>query len=162
MKKIVTLILALVMVCSLFAACKGKETDESSSCTVKLTIKNGENTLYGPENVTMEDSDENIPTVLDVVLQFVNDSDGKIACETASRTLAGKTSTEIVSIDSAKKDANVFWQVLINNKTASINADVVDGDEIVFFLDKNADVVDTEEQTTAAPAVQTANDDFNG
>ena len=162
MKKIITLTLAVIMVCSLFVACKGKESDESSSCTVKLTIMNGETTLYGPESVTMEDADENIPTVLDVVLQYVNDSDGKIECETASRTLAGKTSTEIISIDSAKKDASVFWQVLINNKTSSINADVEDGDEIIFFLDKNADVTETEEQTTEEVAVQTANDDFNG
>ena len=162
MKKVITLVLAAMMICSLFVACKGNEPDDSSACTVKLTIMNGDTTLYGPESITMEDAEENIPTVLDVVLQYVNDSDGKIACETASRTLAGKTSTEIISIDSAKKDANVFWQVLINNKTASINADVNDGDEIVFFLDKNADVSDTESQTTAAPEVQTANDDYNG
>lgn len=162
MKKLIAILLCAVMVCAVLASCKGSSTDESSSYTVKLTIKNGDEVLHGPENVTMEATEEDFPTVLDVILQYVADSDGEITCETASRTLAGKTSTEIISIDSAKKDSSVFWQVLINNKTANINADIEDGDDIVFFLDKNADVSETETEAITTAEVQTANDDFNG
>jgi hypothetical protein len=162
MKKILTLALALIMVCSLFVACKDKKNDNVESYTVKLTIKNGENTLYGPSTLTVEDDGVSYPTVLDVILQYIEDSEGEITYETSTRTLAGKTSVEFVSIDSAKKDDSVFWQVLINDKTASINADIEDGDEIVFFLDKNADTTETVAETEAPVEVQTANDDYNG
>lgn len=162
MKKIITLVLAAIMVCTLFVACKGNSGDNVESYTVKLTIKNGETVIHGPESITIEAEDNYYPTVLDVVMQYVNDSEGEITAETASRTLAGKTSTELIAIDSAKKTDSVFWQVLINNKTQGINTEIWDGDDIVVFLDKNADVTDTEPVTTAAPEVQTANDDYNG
>ena len=159
MKRVITLILALIMVCGIFVSCKGSGQDENVSYTVKLTIMNRNATLYGPESVTVEDTEDDV-TVLDVVMQYLTDS--KVEYETATRTLSGKTSSEIISIDDAKKSDGVFWQVLINNKTASINANIEDGDDIVFFLDANADTESQTETEAKVQPVQTANDDYNG
>ena len=157
MKRIIILVIAAAMLCTLFVACKGKNEEEKESITVKLTIQNGDEILYGPENVVIESP----ATVIDVVSQFINESEETIDYETQQRQLAGKTSVKIKSIDDAVEGDDEFWQVKVDKKTASFDAQVEDGAEIVVFLDKNADAPVTEPAATTAPEIQTAHDDFD-
>ncbi len=153
MKRILVLVLAAAMLCTMFVACKG-ENKEKESITVKLTIKDGDNVLYGPSDVTVEADS----TVLDVVSQFINESEETIDYETQQRQLAGKESTIIKSINNAVANGDVFWQVLVNKKTAGFDAVVEAGAEIVVFLYKNGVVPTSECESTVAPAIQTAGD----
>lgn len=159
MKRIICVALALIMACSLLVAC-GKTEAEETTYTVKLTIKNGSEKMYGPESIKINGTAENVPTVLDVILNYLDEEE--IPYEKS--TLANYEI--ITSIDGVKESGGKFWQVLVDGEEPDARyaaLEIADGNDIEFFFGKNLDDTDdsTEAQTEAKPVV-TANDDYNG
>lgn len=158
MKKIICAVLAVIMACTLLVACKNDETEEQT-LNVKLTIKNGDDKMFGPETLAVKTVDGKAPTVLDVILNYLDENE--IAYEKS--TLA---KYEIItSIDGVKETGDRFWQILVDGKEPDARyaaLEVADGNDIEFFLGKNLDdTATTTEAQTAKKPVQTAKDDYN-
>lgn len=159
MKKIICAVLAVIMACTLLVACKKNEVEEQT-INVKLTIKNGTEKMYGPASIATKTVDGKAPTVLDVILNYLDENE--ITYEKS--TLA---SYEIItSIDGVKETKDSFWQVLVDGKEPKARYAallVEEGNNIEFFIGKNLDGTgDTTEAQTETRPVQTANDDYNG
>lgn len=157
MKRFICIALALIMSCSFLVAC-GKDEAEETTYNVKLTIKNGSEKMYGPETIAVKITDGSVPTVLDVLLNYLDENE--IPYEKS--TLANYEI--ITSIDGVKESSDQFWQVLVDGEEPDARYAallVADGNDIEFFLGKNLDDTDTTEteETTEAPVV-TANDGY--
>lgn len=159
MKKIICAFLAAVMACTLLVACKKDEVEETT-LNVKLTIRNENEKMYGPETLAVKTVDGKAPTVLDVILNYLDENE--IPYEKS--TLANYEI--ITSIDGVKESGDSFWQVLVDGKEPKARyaaLEVADGNDIEFFLGKNLDDTGvTTEAQTEKTTVQTANDDYNG
>lgn len=159
MRKFICAFLAAVMACTLLVACK-KDTVDEQTINVKLTIKNGTEKMYGPASIAAKTTDGKAPTVLDVILNYLEENE--IPYEKS--TLANYEI--ITSIDGVKETSDSFWQLLVDGKAPDARyaaLQVADGNDIEFFIGKNLeDTGDTTEAQTEKKPVQTAKDDYNG
>lgn len=157
MKKITALALVLVMVLTVFAACNKGEA-EKTTYTVKITIKNQDEVMYGPDSITLEGTTKNVPTIYDAIVYYLNENE----IEFKPGELGGHSI--IKSIEDATETDDMFWQFLVDNTQMKYRYDslqIKDGNDILFFLDK--DIEDTSTETEApTEAVETAKDDYDG
>ena len=159
MKKIVFAVLIFALICGAFTACGKQEEAEQKNYTVKLTIKTLTETICKAETVTIEGVEDDAPTVFDVVCKYLDENE--IPYE--KDVFAGYDI--ITSIDGAKEDGDVFWQVLVDGEEPDgryAALMIADGNDIEFFLGKNLDDTETETETEAKVTVQTAADDYDG
>ena len=163
MKKVIVVLMIVALVCGAFVSCGSKKQEEKSEYNVKLTIKTPDETICDGETVTIEGTSNSVPTVLDVVLKYLDDHNDELTYETGD---LGEH-TIITAINDAKEEDGVFWQVLINGESPDKGRydeiTIEDANSIEFVLTDNLNVTETVTETEEpTQEVQTANDDYNG
>ena len=138
MKRILSVLLAAIMLCTMFVAC-GKKTAETTEVTVKVTINSGKGNILKDYEVTIEGAE---PTALDAIL-YALDTD-EITYETSK--LQDRVFFEKIDEYDVEDDA-YLWELIINDdkkNPASLNTAINNGDKLVLTrtaLELETDVV---------------------
>jgi len=154
MKKIVAVVLALCAVLCFCASCASNT--EKTELKVKVTFRNQGKDMYESQEVTLEKTEDFIPTILDAALKVLDDNE--IPYKTGE--LGGYTIFN--EIDGVKETSDKFWQTLLNGDVPDVRmaaCAIADGDDIVIFYDVDPDAETTVVETTAK-VYETAADDF--
>lgn len=161
MKKVISLLVVAVLLCTAFVAC-AKDGDDSSAATVKVTIEAEGTKILENIEVTVEGIDGEAPLAFDAILAALDDND--VEYETVE--FAGTEKLEKIG-DYDTQNNSYIWELYLNgdDEPASgrlATVEIADGDKLL--VKRNAyESIKTEENTTVAtkaPAVQEADDGY--
>lgn len=125
MKRILSVLLAAIMLCSMFVAC-GKKDAETVAVTVKVTINSGSSNILKDYEIKVEGEN---PTALDAILSALD------ADEITYETSLVQSRVFIEKIDEFDtEDDAYFWELFINDgkKSVSLSTVLNEGDKLVL------------------------------
>jgi len=164
MKKFLAIVLAAVMLCTVFVSCKGKETAETK-VKVTVSIFTDDDDICENAEVTVTSTDGKGPYAYDAIIAALDDNEIPYKTE----LFAGYDRFVEISGNglTGANGEEYLWELTINGKEAKgrINvAEIKDGDKLVLSRNEyistlTTEPVTTEPETTEAPVV-TADDDY--
>lgn len=161
MKKIISLLVVAVLLCTAFVACNNNGSD-SSVATVKVTIEAEGAKILENIEVSVKGVDGEAPLAFDAILAALDDND--IEYETVE--FAGTEKLEKIG-DYDTQDNAYIWELYLNgdDEPASgrlATVEIADGDKLL--VKRNAyESIKTEEETTVAtkaPVIEDADDGY--